>query len=450
MIVNKLKIRLYSEIKDIYQVRSAIEKLPPDDYQLKINDIRDLTVEPDYLNIFQVVNIESGFFSKIAEAKNFLIKKSIFIVPDGKALLISTLVKLGFTDIFVFPFEVFSFTSFIAEISELRKRRIGVDQIGNLRPDFFSVGSTSSRFHKINNITRKVAKNTSLNVLILGETGTGKGILSRTIHDISSGREAPFVDVLCTAIPETLLESELFGYEKGAFTNAQTRKPGLFELAENGTLFLDEIGDLSLKLQSKLLRVIEKKVIRRLGGLYDIPINTRIISATNKDLQDMIEKKLFRSDLYYRLNVVGIELPPLRHRGKDILLFAEYFLDFFNRQFNKQIKRIEKDAQQFLLEYSWPGNVRELRNAIERAVLLGDGKNLKSTHFSHLNEYREPEKISNIHGHEILLSLHYRKTSLKKLNKLYALQVLDRTKGNKSLAAGILGISRPTLDTLIR
>jgi transcriptional regulator with PAS, ATPase and Fis domain len=451
MNAGKINIRLFSEIKDVSSVAGAIQKLPPQEYHLIISDIRDITTEPEYLNVFQVVNIESRFFTKIAELKHFLVNKSVFVVPDGKALLVSTLVKLGFNDIFVFPFEIFNFTSFIAELAEQHKRRVSSDQVGGLRPTFFSIRSTSSKFSKVSNVARKVARNTSLNVLILGETGTGKGLLSRTIHDISSGKDAPFVDVLCTAIPESLLESELFGYEKGAFTNAQSRKPGLFELAENGTLFLDEIGDLSLKLQSKLLRVIEKKVIRRIGGLYDIPVNTRIISATNKDLQSMIEKKLFRNDLYYRLNVVSIDLPPLRERGKDILLLAGYFLEFFKKQFSKEIKKIEKDAQRFLLEYPWPGNVRELRNAIERAVLLGDGKSLKVMHFSHLREESHPAEISFTGKEQLIsMSLGYRKTSLKKLNKMYAIQVLKKTNGNKSETARFLGITRPTLDAILR
>jgi two-component system, NtrC family, response regulator AtoC len=450
MNVNKIKFRLYSEIKDIFPITGAIQKLEPDDYQLTVSELKDFTIEPEYMNIFQVANIESRFFSRIVDQKSFLCNRSIFIVPDGKALLVSRLVKLGFSDIYVFPFEIFSFTSFITELADQYKRRIGNEQLGDLRPDFFSIRSTSSKFNKISNITRRVARNTSINILILGETGTGKGLLSRTIHDMTSGRNAPFVDVLCTAIPENLLESELFGYEKGAFTNAQSRKPGLFELAENGTLFLDEIGDLSLKLQSKLLRVIEKKVIRRIGGLYDIPINTRIISATNKDLQTMIERKLFRNDLYYRLNVVSIDLPSLRNRGKDILLLADYFLEFYNKQFNKQIKKIEKDAQHFLLDYPWPGNIRELRNAVERAVLLGDGKNLKVMHFAHLREETNTETSFKYREHEINISFSYRKTNIKQLNKIYAKQVLAKTNGNKSETAKVLGITRPTLDAILK
>jgi two-component system response regulator AtoC len=450
MFINKLKIRVFSEIRDVNAINNAIQKLPPDDYNLSFSDIKNLTIEPDYLNIFQVNNIESRFFSRITDLKSFLKDKSIFVVPDNRALLVSTMVKLGFTDIFVFPFEIFNFTSYLAELADQHKRRLGSGQIGELRPDFFSVSSASSKFQKIRSIVRKVAKNTSLNILILGETGTGKGLLSHTIHDMSCGRQAPFVDVLCTAIPESLLESELFGYEKGAFTNAHTRKPGLFELAENGTLFLDEIGDLSLKLQSKLLRVIERKVIRRIGGLYDIPVNTRIISATNKDLPSLIEKKMFRSDLYYRLNVVAVELPALRERGRDILRLAEYFLDFYNRQFGKQMKKIERDAQRFLLEYSWPGNVRELRNAIERAVLLGDGKSIKSDHFSYLWEAKDSGTFFAVKEHEINLAVSYRNTNLKKLNKLYASHILAKTNGNKTEAAKILGISRPTLDTIIK
>jgi two-component system response regulator AtoC len=190
---------------------------------------------------------------------------------------------------------------------------------------------------------KKVADKSDVSVVILGETGTGKGMIARLIHEYSRRASGPFVDITCSAIPENLMESELFGYESGAFTNAKSRKYGLFELAENGTLFLDEMGDLTLSIQSKLLRTIEKKLVRRLGGVVDIPINARIISATHRNLEEMIKVGSFRRDLYHRLNVVSFEIPPLRSRGDDVVLIADKFIKEFNEQFGKSIKRIEKN-----------------------------------------------------------------------------------------------------------
>jgi transcriptional regulator with PAS, ATPase and Fis domain len=193
-------------------------------------------------------------------------------------------------------------------------------------------------------LSKKIADKKDINVLILGETGTGKGLLAKAIHKYAFGESSPFVDIICTSIPEALLESELFGYEPGAFTSAKNQKQGLFELADKGTLFLDEIGDLSITIQSKLLRTIEKKIIRRLGGVKDIPISARIISATNKDLAIQLENNLFRRDLFHRLNTVTIELPALRDRGDDVLILADHFIAHFNKIFNKNITKMSSGA----------------------------------------------------------------------------------------------------------
>jgi transcriptional regulator with PAS, ATPase and Fis domain len=211
---------------------------------------------------------------------------------------------------------------------------------------------------------------------------------------------------------------------------------------------------LSLNLQVKLLRVIEKKVIRRLGGIEDIPVSTRIISATNRNLREMVENSLFRRDLYHRLNVVSLEIPPLRSRKDDILLLARHFISEYNKQFGKSIRRIEKDLEQFIQEYPWPGNIRELRNAIERAVLLSDERKLRLTDFSNLLKnlpLNIIEKGNDItHPHLISLNLNYEATNLKKLTKIYAKEVLKKNYGNKSKSAKLLGISRPKLDSLIK
>jgi transcriptional regulator with PAS, ATPase and Fis domain len=218
----------------------------------------------------------------------------MFVLRDGNSILVSVLAKMGYNDLFVFPDELFKFTAHLKEKIKERYLYLTGNLKNSLDPseqDFSSLIGNSENSLSIISIAKKIAHSTSINSLILGETGTGKGMLARAIHNYASSKNSPYVEVTCTAIPENLLESELFGYERGAFTDAKNQKPGLFELAENGTIFLDEIGDLSLGLQAKLLRVIERKVIRRLGGVKDIPVNTRIISATNRDLDKLVAEK---------------------------------------------------------------------------------------------------------------------------------------------------------------
>ncbi|MEJ2235365.1 MAG: sigma-54 dependent transcriptional regulator [Syntrophobacterales bacterium] len=231
----------------------------------------------------------------------------------------------------------------------------------------------------------KAVTDTNATVLITGETGTGKELVARAIHSNSSQRYGPFVATSCGALPETLLESELFGYEKGAFTGADRTKKGRFELANGGTLFLDEVGDISIKTQIKLLRVLQEKSFSRLGGTEQIKVDVRLISATNRDLVTAIEEGSFRSDLYYRLNVVSIQLPPLRERLDDVPLLAAHFINKYNLEFNKKFDRVDRKAMDFMMDYHWPGNVRELENVIERALVIDQGPQVKVTHLPFCN-----------------------------------------------------------------
>ncbi|MBP2681182.1 MAG: Fis family transcriptional regulator, partial [Candidatus Krumholzibacteriota bacterium] len=217
---------------------------------------------------------------------------------------------------------------------------------------------------------QKIGKSKANTILITGESGVGKELVARTIHASSHDDPRPFMEINCASVPETLLESELFGYEKGAFTDAKTRKKGLVELAEGGTLFLDEIGEMGITLQSRLLRVIENKTFRRVGGVQDLRVNTRIVAATNRDLEAAIEEKSFRKDLYYRLKVIPIHVPPLRERKEDVPLLVNHFVDRFNRELGKKVKPVSREVMEALVAYDWPGNVRELKNVIERAMLL--------------------------------------------------------------------------------
>ena len=225
---------------------------------------------------------------------------------------------------------------------------------------------------------QKVAA-TDSTALLLGESGTGKELFARAIHHLSTRREQPFVALNCAAIPEGLVENELFGHERGAFTGAGARKIGKMDLAHRGTLFLDEIGELALAIQAKLLRVLEERRFERVGGTHPVEVDVRIVVATNRDLQKLMQEKLFREDLYFRISAVPITIPALRERGKDVLLLAEYFLEKFSREFGKAGLELSQDAKERLQEYRWPGNVRELQNTMERAVILADGVGIRAS-----------------------------------------------------------------------
>ncbi len=288
----------------------------------------------------------------------------------------------------------------------------------------------------------KIVSQTDSTVLLLGESGTGKELIANAIHYNSPRKDGPFIKISCAAVPETLLEAELFGYERGAFTGAVKQKKGRFELANRGTIFLDEIGEMSISIQVKLLRVLQEKEFDRLGGTETLTSDVRIICATQRDLKKEVQKGNFREDLYYRLNVVPITLPPLRERKDDILLLANHFLKYYSELYKKAVKNFSIDAKEALLKYPFPGNVRELENSVERAVVLGKGEDIQPLDLS--EEMTGSlggaiKTIHNIQGHDNL------SRALKEFEKQYITRVLEETKGNKSLAAKLLGVSRKTL-----
>jgi two-component system, NtrC family, response regulator AtoC len=269
-------------------------------------------------------------------------------------------------------------------------------------------------------------------VLISGETGTGKGLVARTLHSSGPRAAKPFIDVNCTALPATLMEAELFGYERGAFTDAKESKLGLFEAAEGGFLFLDEIGDVELSLQGKLLRAIEERTVRRVGGIRDRRIDVRILAATNRDLEEQVQRNQFRGDLYFRLAVILLHLPPLRERGEDVLLLAEHFLERFSTKYGKQVRGIDEQAREVLLSYPWPGNIRELSHVIERAVLWSRDHTLGVEHLSLSTpsavqqSEREPEDLPQ-----------WERSKIER--------AMREAGGNQTKAAQRLGITRDTL-----
>ncbi|MCX8105083.1 MAG: sigma-54 dependent transcriptional regulator [Ignavibacterium album] len=454
---NKVKIKIFSDSDDMVMLNSALKQIELDSIPIVYTNVKYFVPEENAIIILQPESLDSKMLFEIGPQVKEHPNKFLAVVNNNNALLVSTIVKFGINDIFVFPYEIMKFVNRLKELIVNKIYLTNKDSDPSLSQsqyDFQFIIGESPAFTKVVSLAKKVSESSQSNVLLLGETGTGKGILARAIHHNSKFKYEPFVDIVCTAIPETLLESELFGYEAGAFTGARIRKYGLFEIAGNGTLFLDEIGDISLNLQAKLLRAIEKKVIKRIGGVVDIPINARIISATNKNLLKMVEEGSFRRDLFHRLNVVTIEIPPLRDRRDDIIPLADYFINEFNREFGKSIKKVQPHLKHFLLAYTWPGNVRELRNAIERAVLLTDQDELKMQDFANIIKSApikaEVSKTTEeIPPQVIRLDLNYATTDLKRLTKYYAVQVLEKVGGNKSQAARFLGVSRPKLDALL-
>ncbi len=284
---------------------------------------------------------------------------------------------------------------------------------------------------------RKISGIRETTILIRGESGTGKGLLAKAIHNLSERASQSFIEVNCASLPENLLESELFGYEKGAFTDARQRKTGLVELADKGTLFLDEIGELSLPLQAKLLQFIESKSFRRIGGAREIFVDLRIITATNRDLEKAMSEGTFRPDLYYRLNVVPMVVPPLRQRGEDILAVAEYYLDYFCRKFNKDAVRLTEEARTRLLSYHWPGNIRELRNLMEMLVIMCDRDEIHSGDLPlHLTDMLQD---AGMPGNSEDLSL---PEKVRLYEESLIKDALEKSGGVKADAARLLGVSR--------
>ncbi|MBN1164950.1 MAG: sigma-54-dependent Fis family transcriptional regulator [Candidatus Krumholzibacteriota bacterium] len=316
----------------------------------------------------------------------------------------------------------------------------------------------SPQMVEIYEIAKTVAKSDTTTVLIQGESGTGKEMIANMIHKFSPRRDKPFLEINCASLPEELLESELFGHEKGAFTDAKTQKVGLLELANKGTLFLDEIGEMSLTIQVKLLRVLEKMSFRRVGGTSDISVSVRIISATNRDLETAVHEKLFREDLYYRLKVIPIHIPPLRERTGDIFILLKHFLNTYNKQFNKNFQEISNEAFETILRYSWPGNIRELKNVVERIVLLEDDVVLQEKHLPEgIKTGSGPPGDSSITRRlDIALNRPFPEegTSLEELIKSVEMELISKalkeTNNNQSMAARLLKLNRDKLRYRIK
>ncbi len=379
-----------------------------------------------------LVIIMTGYASVESAVQSIKLGAYDYIKKPFKADVIKLITKLGF------------------ETLELKKKVQALEAEKISRESIDEILGSSEKILKVKRQIVEFAKYDEETVLITGESGVGKELAAKAIHKLSPRNGKEFVEINCASIPDNLLESELFGYEQGAFTDAKRRKIGIFEKAEGGTIFLDEIGEMSLQLQAKLLRVLEDKKFRRLGSTKDIGLNIRIIAATNKDLKEAIEKKEFREDLYYRLDVLRISIPPLRKRGEDVLILAKFFLDFYNKKFEKNIKGFTEEARKFLLSYDWPGNVRELKNLIARVSILTTSEFIELSDFPAELLKNKTELNCLEEAEEILLGKESLDDILGNFEEKIIKNALKKSNFNVSKTAQLLKIPRETLRYKIK
>ena len=391
-----------------------------------------------------------------------LLKKALEEEPELPVILITAhgtidtaveALKSGAFDFVTKPFDKDEVRQIVSKALRTRELR-GHDATPTAasRGARFGIIGGSPGIAELYAILERVA-DTPTTVLITGETGTGKELVARALHEHSSRRDKPFIKVNCAAIPKELIESELFGYERGAFTGAVTSKPGRFELANGGTLFLDEIGEIPVEMQVKLLRALQESEFERVGGIKTIRVDVRLVAATNRDLKKLIASGAFREDLFYRLNVVPIRLPALRDRTSDIPILVEHFLAKFNDRLRKRVEGVEADARDLLVQYPWPGNIRELENVIERAVLFCDTQQLRATDLP--PDLRGVPALANVRVPEADLQAalagegglkEHVKVAMSRLEKELVSRALKQTSGNVTHAARLLKISRKGLQ----
>jgi DNA-binding NtrC family response regulator len=352
--------------------------------------------------------------------------------------------RLGAFDYVTKPFDFGKVSLSIQKALEASQLKREVRRLRGEKRNWYGFGNIiaiSQEMERVLQIAEKIAQSEAATVLIQGESGTGKEVVAHLVHEHSKRQNLPFITVNCANFPEQMLENELCGHEKGAFTDAKEVKKGLLEVADGGTLFLDEIGDMGLNLQGKILRLVEQKSFRRIGGLKDIQVDVRIVTATNKDLLKLKEEGKFREDLFYRINVASIRLPLLRERPEDILPLTKYFLQKYNEEFHKNVQKISKGVEDFLRNYNWPGNVRELKNVVERAMILGEGDILLMEHLPIEILGQASKQGGVIEGIRIPSD----GISLEKVEEALVRQALKMTNGNQTRAAKLLDISRDAL-----
>jgi DNA-binding NtrC family response regulator len=385
-------------------------KLPDDDGLTVLRQIREL--DPDALVI--MLTAHKGVDTVVEAMRN------------------------GAFDYATKPFELDDIVLRVGRALETTRLRRELRTLRNTLSRPFGIESIigeSEAMQRIKGLVRKVASSPGSTVLVTGESGTGKDLIAKVVHYCSSRAAHPFLNVTCSALPETLLESELFGHERGAFTDARQQKRGLLEQADEGTVFLDEIGEMTPQLQAKLLRFLEEKAFRRVGGTGDVRVDVRVVAATNRNLEESVKEGKFREDLYYRLNVLRVEVPPLRERTGDAALLAQHFIERYSQEFNRPVRGMTRDAQDAINAHQWPGNVRELRNVLERAVLLCERNILEAGSFDTLRPRQAPPANGKFELPEAGVDL-------EQLEKDLVLQALERTGGNQTRAAALLSLHR--------
>ncbi|MFU2157637.1 MULTISPECIES: sigma-54-dependent transcriptional regulator [unclassified Caldisericum] len=423
------------EVVEVNNGKDAIEQVKKNDFDCVLLDVRMPILD----------GMEA--FLKIREIRNNL--PVIFLTAYGSSDLAIKAMKKGAYDYLTKPFDIEELKIKVKKAIELKELTENAPSFekGENRYEADEIIGNSPKMQEVFKEIGKVAESDAT-VLIRGESGTGKELVAKAIHHHSTRKNKPFVVVNCAAIPESLLESELFGHEKGAFTDAYTKRIGKFEQANEGTIFLDEIGDMSLNLQAKLLRVLQEKTFNRVGGNETIITTARVLAATNRNLEKLVESGEFREDLFYRLNVVTIWLPPLRERKEDIPLLVNYFVSKYSEKYKKNVRGVSKEVLELFMDYNWPGNVRELENAIARGVIVTSAplillEDLPQT----LQNKIKSEEYNKTEVEEENLNL---PKLIEKIEKEAIIKALEKAQGNKTKAAQILGISRKSLFNKLR
>lgn len=444
-----MKILIVDDDRDICQLIAKLLSPKSIEIALTLPDAKKKIDENFYDIIISDLVFPSGTGIDLLRYKNKVSADSLFILLTGygSGKVAIEALQLGAFDYITKPFKNIELTMCIDKAVESRKAIIEQEALKKVVSVQKNEGFIykSKKMEEIVQLAEKVAKSEVDIILIEGPTGAGKEVLAKYIHNTSKRSDNPFIEINCGALPENLLESELFGHEKGAFTDAKELKRGLFEIASGGTIFLDEIGELVPVLQVKLLRVVEDKSFMRIGGLRKITTDVRIIAATNKNLEDEVSKKNFRNDLYYRLKVISFYLPSLKERKEDIYALLEFYLQYYNKLFHKNVEKISKEAMEVFMEYNWPGNVRELKNVVERIVLLEEENVIALRHIP-VEMLTLPDVLEKT---SILSEKLERKDqfieTLADVEKKHIKRILSIYNNNKTQAAKVMGISRKTL-----
>lgn len=439
-------------VDDEHLIRwSLTEKLQNEDYEVKSagtgeDALKEVTEDPPDMILLDI-KLPGINGMEVLEKVKHAHPDTIVIMITAHGIIPQTVqaLKLGAYNYITKPFDMNELIVTINNAFEVVALRRDVNKYRSEESKRYSIENIVGKHHHMQELftmLHKVITSDTTSVLLQGETGTGKDLVAKTIHYSSARRNKPFIEVNCATLPENLFESELFGYEKGAFTDAKMQKKGLFELADGGSVYLDEIGDMPLSMQAKLLKLIEDKTFKRLGGIKDIKVNVRVIAATNKDLTAAVEKEVFRKDLFFRLKVFPIMIVPLRDRNSDIPLLIQHFIGQINMEYKKKMKGVTQEAMEVFLKYHWPGNVRELKNILERTVILAEKDEITTFHLPPEMFLPPPEEIAD---DENVIRIPDSGVSLEDVEKKLIIQSLAMTENNQTQAAKLLNISRDTL-----